>query len=185
MSSTGRPSSPPFLLTSSFQICMASSAGLPLAERPPVRAIPNPILIGSAARATGMSPTAATRTSVATTTPINARVRFMDSLRGDVYYTAEALRSFLKLDDGLDGAGLLIVTKPSKSVAGTCPSAFGGTRPSRMAIDEQSMTVDFPLSSATAANVGGSPPVTRGDRTASKLPRTSSPVVEPHTYLTA
>src|SRR5215469_14359119 len=77
MISTGRPSSPPFLLTSSFQIWMASSAGLPLAERPPVRAMPRPILIGSAARATGISPTAATRTSVATTSPIRARVRFM------------------------------------------------------------------------------------------------------------
>src|SRR5919198_3520718 len=53
MSSTGRPSRPPFLLTSSFQIWMAISAGLPLAERPPVRAMPRPILMGSAARAVG------------------------------------------------------------------------------------------------------------------------------------
>src|SRR5262245_57379490 len=51
MSSTGRPRRPPFLLISSFQICIASSAGLPLAESPPVSAMPRPILIGSAARA--------------------------------------------------------------------------------------------------------------------------------------
>src|SRR5262245_45983542 len=79
MISTGRPSSPPFLFTSSFQICMASSAGLPLAESPPVRAMPSPILIGSAARATGLSPTAAMMTSMVTAAASRTRVRFMET----------------------------------------------------------------------------------------------------------
>src|SRR5215813_3033392 len=46
MSLTGRPSSPPLALTSSSQILWASSADLPLAARPPVIAMPKPILIG-------------------------------------------------------------------------------------------------------------------------------------------
>src|SRR5215469_16101964 len=49
MSFTGRPSSPPLALMSSSQICMATSDILPLAASGPVSAIPNPILIGSAA----------------------------------------------------------------------------------------------------------------------------------------
>src|SRR5215472_18376172 len=49
MSVTGRPSSPPLALISSSQICMATSDILPLAASGPVSAIPNPILIGSAA----------------------------------------------------------------------------------------------------------------------------------------
>ena len=48
---TGRPSSPPLALTSSSQICIASSADLPLGASPPVSAMLKPILIGSAARA--------------------------------------------------------------------------------------------------------------------------------------
>src|SRR5882762_9608179 len=73
MSSTGRPRRPPFLLTSSFQICMASSAGLPLAESPPVSAMPKPILIGSAAWATNV-PALAT-TNVPVRAPISAQLR--------------------------------------------------------------------------------------------------------------
>ena len=49
MSLTGRPSKPPFLLTSSAHICIASNAALPLAARPPVSAMLKPILMGSAA----------------------------------------------------------------------------------------------------------------------------------------
>src|SRR5690242_9270044 len=49
MSLTGRPSRPPLALTSSSQICIASSDILPLAASGPVSAMPNPILIGSAA----------------------------------------------------------------------------------------------------------------------------------------
>src|SRR2546426_9286452 len=63
ISSTGRPRRPPFLLTSSFQIWMAISAGLPFADSPPVSAMPSPILIGSAARAS--NPPAPTSTITA------------------------------------------------------------------------------------------------------------------------
>src|SRR5215471_2207046 len=52
MSLTGRPSRPPLVLTSSCQICMASSADLPAAASPPVSPMPKPIVIGSAACAT-------------------------------------------------------------------------------------------------------------------------------------
>ena len=45
----GGPSSPPLAFTSSAQIWMAISAALPLPARPPVSAMPKPILIGSAA----------------------------------------------------------------------------------------------------------------------------------------
>src|SRR5215471_17226160 len=55
MRSTGRPSNPPFLLMSSFQIWTARRAGLPFADSPPVRAMPKPILMGSAAWATKRS----------------------------------------------------------------------------------------------------------------------------------
>src|SRR5882672_4863027 len=72
MSSTCRPRRPPFLLTSSFQIWMARSAGLPLAESPPVSAMPKPILIGSAARAVKVPALAST--SVTTTAPTRAQV---------------------------------------------------------------------------------------------------------------
>src|SRR6185437_12662232 len=48
---TGRPSRPPLVFTSSAQIWMAISAALPLPARPPVSAMPKPILIGSAAAA--------------------------------------------------------------------------------------------------------------------------------------
>src|SRR5215472_10826520 len=51
MSRTGRPSSPPVALMSSSQIFIARSADLPLADSPPVSAMPKPILIGSAVRA--------------------------------------------------------------------------------------------------------------------------------------
>src|SRR4051812_35494994 len=47
MSLTGRPSSPPFALTSSAQICVASRPLLPLTASDPVSAIENPIVIGS------------------------------------------------------------------------------------------------------------------------------------------
>src|SRR5207249_2400649 len=70
---TGRPSKPPRLFTSSFQICTASSAGLPLAESPPVSAIPKPILIGSAPRARNTPPLAST--SAPTVAPIRAQLR--------------------------------------------------------------------------------------------------------------
>src|SRR5439155_18584853 len=63
--------SPPFLFTSSFQIWMAISAGLPFAERPPVSAMPSPILIGSAARATNTSAPASA--SVPATAPTSAQ----------------------------------------------------------------------------------------------------------------
>src|SRR5262245_51871220 len=47
MSLTGRPSSPPFLLTVSSQILAPSNACLPLAASGPVSAMAKPILIGS------------------------------------------------------------------------------------------------------------------------------------------
>src|SRR6266540_4475343 len=47
MSLTGRPSRPPLALISSSQICMPSSACLPLGASGPVSAIEKPILIGS------------------------------------------------------------------------------------------------------------------------------------------
>src|ERR1700687_3731063 len=50
---------------SSFQICSASSAGLPWGESPPVSAMPKPILMGSAARATN-APAPASTTAPAT-----------------------------------------------------------------------------------------------------------------------
>src|SRR5215469_7927978 len=50
MSLTGRPNSPPSALVSSSQIFIANNAALPLAARPPVNPMPNPILIGSTAR---------------------------------------------------------------------------------------------------------------------------------------
>src|SRR4029434_1700223 len=59
---------------------MASSAGLPLAESPPVRAIPKPILMGSAARATYVGPSAPT--SSATTSPATVQPRI--PLRDDI-----------------------------------------------------------------------------------------------------
>src|SRR6185437_3125964 len=49
--STGRPSSPPLALMSSFQMSIAISADLPLAASGPVCAMPSPMRIGSAARA--------------------------------------------------------------------------------------------------------------------------------------
>src|SRR5262245_52556259 len=58
---------------SSFQICSASNAGLPLADSPPVRAMPKPILIGSAPRATNIPPLARTRVR---TTAIRVRASF-------------------------------------------------------------------------------------------------------------
>src|SRR6185437_10584641 len=58
MSCTGRPSKPPLALMSSSQIFMATSADLPLAARPPVSAMPKPILIGSAAWASRAAPPA-------------------------------------------------------------------------------------------------------------------------------
>ena len=61
------------MLMSSFQIWMASSAGLPLAESPPVRAMPKPILIGSAARATNAPALASTTSPM--TVPIRTQVR--------------------------------------------------------------------------------------------------------------
>src|SRR5262245_1132309 len=67
---------------SSFQICSARSAGLPLAESPPVSAMPRPILIGSAARATNAPEP--TRTSTKATTPITAQVR-IDCLKGSIF----------------------------------------------------------------------------------------------------
>jgi len=48
---TGRPNNPPSALVSSSQIFIANNAALPLAARPPVNPMPNPILIGSTARA--------------------------------------------------------------------------------------------------------------------------------------
>ena len=51
---------------------MASRAGLPLAERPPVSAMPRPILIGSAARA--VKAPAPASTTVAVMAAIRAQV---------------------------------------------------------------------------------------------------------------
>src|SRR5690348_12594208 len=53
MSCTGRPKSPPLAFVSSSQIFIARIAALPLAASPPVKAMPVPILIGSAACAGG------------------------------------------------------------------------------------------------------------------------------------
>src|SRR5262249_35060369 len=55
-----------------FQIWTASRAGLPLAESPPVRAMPKPILMGSAAWATN-APAPAKRTTVVSTAIRTAR----------------------------------------------------------------------------------------------------------------
>src|SRR6266704_3029295 len=57
---------------------MARSAGLPLAESPPVSAMPKPILIGSAARA--VNAPALASTSATTTAPTRVQVidRFQD-----------------------------------------------------------------------------------------------------------
>src|SRR2546426_7351625 len=55
------------------QIWTASSAGLPLAESPPVSAMPKPILIGSAARAVGAPRPAST--SAPMTPPVRAQRR--------------------------------------------------------------------------------------------------------------
>src|SRR2546421_160402 len=57
---------------------MARSAGLPLAESPPVSAMPKPILIGSAARA--VNAPALASTSVTTTAPTRAQV--IDRVQG-------------------------------------------------------------------------------------------------------
>src|ERR1700722_6523543 len=51
MSLTGRPIRPPLALICPGQICIASNADFPPAARPPVSAMPKPIVIGSAARA--------------------------------------------------------------------------------------------------------------------------------------
>src|SRR5471030_981785 len=46
MSLTGRPSRPPLALVSCSQICIASSAALPLGASPPVSAMPKPMVSG-------------------------------------------------------------------------------------------------------------------------------------------
>src|SRR5512137_2980876 len=60
---------------SSFQICRASRAGLPLAESPPVSAIPKPILMGSAARATNTPAPASTTAPMTTEITTQLRTR--------------------------------------------------------------------------------------------------------------
>src|SRR5262245_49877244 len=80
---------PPFLLTSSFQICRARSAGLPLAERPPVRAMPKPILIGSAARARYVPALAST--TAPSTNPMRAHLTIR-GFRGCVIASSLPLR---------------------------------------------------------------------------------------------
>src|SRR5215471_7438457 len=55
MSLTGRPSSPPFLLVSSAQICIASSPEVPLTASPPVSGMLNPIVIGVPAGASALT----------------------------------------------------------------------------------------------------------------------------------
>src|SRR5256885_1115800 len=53
MNSTGRPSSPPLAFTSSRQISRPTRNIFPAPAFGPVRDMPNPILIGSAANAAG------------------------------------------------------------------------------------------------------------------------------------
>src|SRR5688572_18434428 len=62
---------------SSFQICMASSAGLPLADSPPVRAMPKPILIGFCALAVNTPAPASTTVTVTAviTAQVNGRLQ--------------------------------------------------------------------------------------------------------------
>src|SRR5204862_3237038 len=61
------------MFTSYVQYVTSNSAGLPLAESPPVSAMPKPILIGSAPRATNTPPLAST--SAPTVAPIRAQLR--------------------------------------------------------------------------------------------------------------
>ena len=61
------------MFASSFQIWIASNAGLPFADKPPVSAMPRPILIGSAARATNTP--APVSPSVPATAPTSAQPR--------------------------------------------------------------------------------------------------------------
>src|SRR5690348_6120046 len=63
-SCTGRPNKPPAAFTSLSQIFMATSADLPLAASPPVSAMPNPILMGSAAWTSEKPSAAATAPAV-------------------------------------------------------------------------------------------------------------------------
>src|SRR5580704_18022964 len=70
---TGRPSSPPLALMSSYQIFCASSADLPLAASPPVIAMLKPILIGSPDCAAAQS--AANATTAATASADTAEIK--------------------------------------------------------------------------------------------------------------
>src|SRR6266478_7548111 len=121
ISSTGRPRRPPFLLTSSFQIWMARSAGLPLAESPPVSAMPKPILIGSAARA--VNAPALASTSVTTTAP--TRVQVIDRLQ-DCFMPSLPLCAPRVGGGPQTAPGVVGLSRPSRPVLGREPYRTGG-----------------------------------------------------------
>src|SRR6516162_1073019 len=145
MSLTGRPRSPPFLLVSSAQICIASSPEVPLTARPPVKGMLKPIVTGAPDGVSAWVPSDAVRmTATAAAMAVRADLpgvlgRNMFPLKISVFAKLHARFPHPRCqrpdigEDGIDEAGLggvvgLEVERETLYQGGADNGGVGGVR---------------------------------------------------------